>query len=153
MKAFGRVQARDRCRSRLAFTLVELLVVVAVIGILAALLLPVLTQAKSNAKNISCLNNLKQLTISWHLYVTDNADYVPPNNFVYNIFNDQAIVAGSSWCMNVALRDLDPSGITQGLLFPYNDSISVYHCPADTSTVVTADGVDTGVLRLRLATT
>jgi prepilin-type N-terminal cleavage/methylation domain-containing protein/prepilin-type processing-associated H-X9-DG protein len=64
-------------RGRSGFTLIELLVVIAIIAILAAILFPVFAQAKSAAKQISGLSNLKQVGLSVLMYKNDNEDRVP----------------------------------------------------------------------------
>jgi prepilin-type N-terminal cleavage/methylation domain-containing protein/prepilin-type processing-associated H-X9-DG protein len=115
-----------RARSR-AFTLIELLVVIAIIAILAALLLPVLSKAKDKAKQIQCLNNMKQLQICYVMYFHDNNDLLPLN-----------FVGGSpyNWTTNFAQLNPVPSeGIIGGELYQYNLSYKIYACPANTATV------------------
>lgn len=59
------------------FTLIELLIVVAVIAILAAFLLPALNTAREKAKSLQCMNNLKQCATTFHSYALDNGDFMP----------------------------------------------------------------------------
>lgn len=128
-------------RSKPGFTLVELLVVIAIITILAALLLPALSQARQRAWTISCLNNLKQLQICWQQYSGDNRDVMVPNNFVYlfDVGGTNGSQLGEdqqTWCRSLAQLDTAPVNETTSLLWQYNQHAAIYHCPADHSTVL-----------------
>ena len=151
---FSRVLPRPLQRTgdrSTAFTLIELLVVIAIIAILAGLILPSLARAKVAAKTTVCLNNLKQLQTCWHLYVVDYEDALPPNNYVYEAdpINPTPYLIATSWCPGNVRQDTTTSNIEHGLLFPYNDSTAIYHCPADKSTIEDPTGVQLGQLRTR----
>lgn len=111
---------------------------IAIIALLATLLLPALGKAKAKAKSMGCLSNLKQLQLCWQMYSEDDNELVPANA-AWNpgSINDRAswTVAGSSWLNGNAWTDATPTNIERGVLFPYNRSLGIYRCPADTSTV------------------
>lgn len=125
-----------------AFTLIELLVVIAIIAILAALLLPALSQAKSRAWTIACASNLKQLSIAWHTYAGDNEGRLPLNIAGGIPTTLGARDAVGSWIIGNAQVDSDTTNLTAGTLYPFTPNYKVYHCPADHSTIYKNSGAE-----------
>jgi prepilin-type N-terminal cleavage/methylation domain-containing protein/prepilin-type processing-associated H-X9-DG protein len=128
-----------RTRRVQAFTLIELLVVIAIIAIIAALLLPVLASSKEQARSINCRSNLKQLQLCWEMYGDDNGGTLCPNDWIQTVDTSSSFQQ-LSWCEGNAKTDTTTSNIQAGLLYPYDRSTGIYHCPSDMSTITDANG-------------
>ncbi len=67
----------NSCRAERAFTLIELLTVIAVIGVLAAILIPVASAVRESARGASCSSNMRQIGLALHAYASDHDDRIP----------------------------------------------------------------------------
>jgi prepilin-type processing-associated H-X9-DG protein/prepilin-type N-terminal cleavage/methylation domain-containing protein len=124
-------------RGSSAFTLIELLTVLAIIAILAGILLPALAKAKTKAHAITCMNHLRQLTVACQLYVDENGDFFPYNFGTADTRKTIAEGRFLNWVNNVMSWELDADNtnalwVIAGGLGPYvSRATPVYRCPAD----------------------
>lgn len=130
-KSESRSQMLDIHPLSFAFTLVELLVVIAVIGILAGLLFPVLSKAKNRGIMMVDVNNLKQQTVAMHIYTTDSQDFLPWPNWLGG--DVASLTPPPGWLYTYDLQADGPArfNIKAGLFWSELQNEKVYMCPMD----------------------
>jgi prepilin-type N-terminal cleavage/methylation domain-containing protein len=121
----------DYARMRPGFTLIELLVVIAITAILAAMLLPALSRAKTKAQAMYCLSNLRQVGLAAHVYSGDFDDSFPPN---FSSGEPGSWVEGKLTWGNSS-DNTNVNKLLNAALGPYVRNAGVYKCPADKFTV------------------
>lgn len=124
--------------SRRAFTLVELLVVIAIIATLIGLLLPAVQSARESARRSSCMNNLKQIGLTIHNYATAQRERLP--DALSNVNSAATSTGGATYPLHVVilayaedeqLRSLFKSSSV--LLDTQTPAVAMFNCPSDLS--------------------
>lgn len=121
--------AANECRTQSRRSSLRPLPLPVVIAILAGMLLPALSRAKSKAQGIACLSNLKQLQLAYRLYTDDNLGTMPLNIVGWN--GSEPTAMRGSWVEGNPKSDTTLSNLMAGSLYPHVNAPGVYRCPSD----------------------
>ncbi len=116
--------------ARAAFTLIELLIVIAIIAVLAALLLPALARAKERARSVQCLSQLRQIGLATRCFTEDNEDVFPRSQ--HSAFANGELPWERVIAPGLGFSTTNWTSLLRG----------VYHCPADKRTVPWSYGLN-----------
>ncbi len=105
-----------------AFTLIELLIVIAIIGVLAVLSIVAVDKVRGKARQAGCVSNLRQIGVGWHLYLAEHNGTFPDFNTYQMYYWGGAV---GTWGGPLA---------ENRALFPYLSNMKVFRCPADVGT-------------------
>lgn len=111
------------------FTLIELLVVIAIIAVLAAILFPVFSRARENARRASCMSNLRQLGLGFAQYTGDYDERLPNT-----VDGEGGVALLGAWTFYSAFPATSSAfQPAKGGLYPYVKSEQIYVCPSDSA--------------------
>ena len=108
------------CKANRAFTLMEMLVVLVILGLVAAILLPVFMRVRENGRCAACLSNERQLGLAFLQYEQENEGQFPLGSQMHTHWEppSETPPTGEGWA---------------GQIYPYVKSVGVFHCPDDST--------------------